>query len=95
VSEGRWLFVMGWVVIGLLVFGVGFGPAYVSHQADMAAFAVQCDIARAERENHRANRLALEANALIAAELGLPVAAQLDEFVRTYHIPEVPPECER
>jgi uncharacterized protein HemX len=83
-----------WLLAVLLAFGIGFGPVYVAQQNTDALLVVQCQLARNQTDMLAAQRLALEGELLIARDLGLPVAMDIQNYLDEFKIPEVPVECE-
>jgi hypothetical protein len=78
-----------WVIVVLLIFGIGFGPAYVAGRSDVASLRLDCAAARRDINKLEAIRLTLKSEALIAGDLGLPIAHELREYVATFSIPKV------
>lgn len=81
-------------ILGLIVFFAAFGPTYISGENDKALFEMGCNNARYNVAQLRATQVTLTAQSRIAHDLGLPVAADIDEALKAFVIPSVPVECE-
>lgn len=76
------------------MFGIGFGPVYVSSKTAEANLQITCQLSTNQKTQLEALRLALEGERLIAQDLGLPVAVEINHFLEDFKIPEVPAECD-